>query len=209
MTSSNPSPDSSVLPLLAEELMGLREIVHELASRLEIVEAKHLETSAELTVTREQLVESRGQVALLSSQLMTRNDEAYLMIAKKLDNLHNVDIATIRSAVTSSFAQVLRGHMQTRPNALANVASLFETDPPIPSTISPQRLNTRRISDRQVESLSDAFLGSILTDPSSILASVPSPIASHNPPNSISGIGSTANNVAGPSRLDDVHPTSL
>ena len=173
-------------------------MVHELASRLQIVEAKQQETSVELTATREQLVESRAQVALLSSQFTSRNDEAYLMIAKKLDDLHNIEIATIRSAVTSSFAQVLRGHMQTRPT---NIASLFETD--LPSTISPQRLNTRRISDRQAEPLSDAFLGSILTDPS-LLASVPvSPVTSHHHPLNVA-----TNDSAGPSRLDGRPPTS-
>ena len=110
--------------------MELKEMIHELASRLEIVEAKNEENSAELTVTREQLIESRAQVSLLSSQLMTQNDKAYLMLTKKLDDWHNIEHTTIRSTVTSSFAQVLRGHMQTRPNSLTSVASLFETDPP-------------------------------------------------------------------------------
>ena len=131
------------------------------------------------------------------------------MIMKKLEDSHNVEIAAIRNAVTSSFAQVLRGHMQSRPGALTNIASLFDTDPALPSTISPQRLNTRRISDRQAEPLSEAFLGSILTDPSSVLPSVPvSPIASHHPPNSFHGTRSTSNSVAGPSRLDGGRLTS-
>ena len=99
--------------------------------------------------------------------------------------------------------------MQPRPGTLTNIASLFDTDPTLPSTVSPQRLNTRRISDRQAEPLSEAFLGSILTDPSSVLTSVPvSPITSHLSSNSFRGIRSTSDNVAGPSRLDGGRPTS-
>lgn len=52
-------------------------MIHELASRLEIVEANQQEASMELTATREQLLESRAQVALLCSHLTTRNKEEY------------------------------------------------------------------------------------------------------------------------------------
>ena len=90
--------------------------------------------------------------------------------------------------------------MQTHPT---NTASLSETDPSLPSTISCS------ISDRQGEPLSEAFLGSILADRSGILASVPvSPIASHHPPGSLNVIRSATNNYTGPSRLDGRDPIS-
>ena len=207
-TPSNPSPITSSLPLLAEEMAELRDGLKILVSRVEVLEAKQQVTTVELTTTREQLIESRAQVALLSSQAANRNEEVYRKFAKKLDDFQNAEIAAIRSAVTSSFGQVLRSYMHTRPNTLTTAPSLFDTDVSPPSTMSPQRLNTRRVSDRQAEPLSDAFLGSILTDPSGVLASNPvSPIASHNCINSIDPAMLTANDIASSSHLNGGDPS--
>ena len=166
-------------------------MLHQAINRLTAVETQQRETQTKLAATEEQLIASKAQIALLSSQAVNRNDEVLRQMKHHLEQ----ETSVIRNTIHSSVGQALRSFVQAHSNTHTSSSSPFDNGPmpPAPS------VDSRHTYDRQTEPLPETIFTSLLTNTTGSLTSNPvSPIASHHPDPLISD----STRGAGPSRLN-------